>query len=87
MNSFMVRVVDGARSFRDKVAGVGLALAMAFGVGVASLPAPAYAALTLDSTAILADVATCVAFITAVGLGVLGLIFVAKAIRWARRAG
>lgn len=47
----------------------------------------AHAAITLDSTEILADIATVVTFIGAVGLGVLGMVYAAKAYKWARRAG
>jgi len=56
-------------------------------VSMVAFAGSSHAALTLDSTAILADIATCVGFITVVGLAVLGMIYVAKAIRWARKAG
>lgn len=56
-------------------------------VAGATVATNASAALTLDSASILTDIATCVAFITAVGLAVLGMIYVAKALKWARKAG
>lgn len=64
-----------------------MAMVFALVVAVSALPFNAHAALTLDSTAIMADIATAAAFITTVGLAVLGLVFTAKAIRYARRAG
>lgn len=58
-------------------------LAMVAALAVASTSANA--ALALDSASVLADIATCVAFITAIGLAVIGLHYVAKAIGWARK--
>lgn len=75
------------RLVKEKAAAVAMAVIGSFGMGAAMLPGNAHAALTLDSTAILADIATAATFITAVGLAVLGLVFVAKVIKYARRAG
>lgn len=36
---------------------------------------------------VLGYVATTVAFITAIGIAVLGLVMIAKAVKWARKAG
>lgn len=73
------RVADKARSLKAAV--------LAFFVPATLVATNAHAALTLDSAAILADVATVVAFITTVGLAILGLVYVAKAIGWAKKAG
>lgn len=68
---------------RNKLAGLAL-----FGTAlVAGSIQPAAAALTLDPSTIIADIATVVTFISTVGLAVLGMVFVAKGIKWARRAG
>jgi len=63
-----------------RVAAVGL---------MALVPALAFAQATpqFDPAPTLAIVADAVAFITAVGLAVLGLIMIAKGIRWVRKAG
>lgn len=64
-----------------RVAAVGavvLVPALAFAQG----PAP-----TFDPAPTLAIVADAVDFITTVGLAVLGLIMIAKGIRWVRKAG
>lgn len=45
------------------------------------------ATLPLPTADVLAYVAACVAFITVVGGAVLGMIYLAKGIRWARKAG
>lgn len=57
---------------------------------VALVPALAFAQAAtpqFDPAPTLAIVADAVAFITAVGLAVLGLIMIAKGIRWVRKAG
>lgn len=61
--------------------------AVAFGSAASLLAMNAHAALTLDNTAILADIATVVGFITAVGLAILGMVYVAKSLKWAKSAG
>lgn len=70
------------------------ALALAGAVGVASaasmVPSDAHAlagGLTAAQTNVLSYVALTIAFIVAVGGAVLGLIMVARAIKWARKAG
>jgi len=63
------------------------ALATAGTVGVLSLPMIASATVTIDPTEVLATVAEAVAFITAVGLAVLSMTYVARGIKWARKAG
>lgn len=81
---FCRRVSGFVATAVEKVKGAAFAVAAAFGLAVAAAPPSAHAALTLDSTAILADVATVVTFVTAVGLAVLGLMYIIKAIKWAR---
>lgn len=71
----------------EKAKGAALAAVGAVGTAVALAPTSAHAALTLDTTSILADIATVVAFITTVGLAILGLVYVAKSIGWAKKAG
>lgn len=67
-------------------------------VSAAVLPAslmfvgPAFAqgsgsGLSFDSAEVLAIVTSATVFITTVGLAVLGLLMVAKGIKWARKAG
>lgn len=51
----------------------------------ALITSPAFAAI--DTTGALAQVDDATDFVTTVGLAVLGLIFVVKGIRWARKAG
>ena len=63
------------------------AVLFSFLVAMTLVAMNAQAALTLDSAAILADVATVVGFITTVGLAILGLVYVAKVIGWAKKAG
>jgi hypothetical protein len=43
--------------------------------------------LAAAQTDVLGYVATTVAFITAIGIAVLGLVMIAKAVKWARKAG
>lgn len=59
-------------------------------LSVALVPALAFAQApppTFDPAPTLAIVADAVDFITTVGLAVLGLIMIAKGIRWVRKAG
>lgn len=58
-----------------------LALAMFAALSMAATSANA--ALTMDSAAVLADIAIVVAFVTAIGVGVIGLKYVKKAFAWA----
>lgn len=48
---------------------------------------PAFAQVTFDTTEVIGIVDSATAFITTVGLAVLGLLMVAKGIKWARKAG
>jgi hypothetical protein len=58
---------------------------MALLMALAVLPAQAFAAVTLPSADILADIALVVAFITAIGGAIVGLHYVAKAFGWAKK--
>ena len=51
----------------------------------AVVTSPVFAAI--DTTDAIAEVDNAKTFITAVGLAVLSMIFVAKGVRWARKAG
>lgn len=51
------------------------------------VPGLALAQTGIDTTEALAAVADAKTFITTVGIAVLAMIFVAKGIKWARRAG
>lgn len=62
--------------------------AMVFSALVASNQAFALAAgLTTAESTILGYVTATLAFIVAIGIAVLGLVMVAKAVKWARKAG
>lgn len=87
VGAVMAAAVNMGKAIKNKVEGAALAVFGAFGLAASMTPGKAHAALTLDSAAILADIATAAAFITLVGLAVLGLVFTAKAIKYARRAG
>lgn len=87
MRKFLQMVGSKVSAARAVIVKGAFAVLGSFGMAAAMLPAPAHAALTLDSASILADIATAGTFITVVGLAVLGLVFVAKAIKYARRAG
>lgn len=76
-----MKVVSMWRRFRAKVGGLAL-VALVPGFALAqSTP------VTFDPTSTLAIVDSAVAFISTVGIAVLGLIMLAKGIRWVRRAG
>lgn len=66
------------------------ALLVSIVLALATLPGFALAGgggISLPTSEVLAHVATVTAFIVAIGAAVLGFIFVAKAFRWARKAG
>jgi hypothetical protein len=65
---------------------IGSALAV---VAFAAAPAAFAAGLDLSSaqTEVLGYVTATIAFIVAVGTAVLGLVMIAKAVKWARKAG
>lgn len=69
--------------FKGFAASLSLALLTAF----ALLPGMAFAQIELPTADVLADIVLIVAFITAVGAAVLGLIYVAKGFNWAKKAG
>ncbi len=52
-----------------------------------AMVSPASATVTIDPTDTLAIVTEANAFIVAVGLAVLGLVYTARGIKWARKAG
>ena len=84
----MIReLYNRARECASDLARRGKAAVVAFGTAGSMVAMNAQAALTLDSTAILADIATVVGFITTVGLAILGLVYTAKALGWAKKAG
>lgn len=75
-----MKYYNAVRRFGAKVVGTASALALIPSVALAQT-------VTLDPTDTLALVDEAVAFISAVGLAVLGLIMLAKGIKWVRRAG
>lgn len=78
---FEMKGVSMWRRFGAKVGGLAL-VALVPGFALAqSTP------VTFDPASTLAIVDSAIAFITAVGMAVLGLIMLAKGIRWVRRAG
>lgn len=78
--------MNAVSRFTGKWSLAALVLAMA-AVSVVA-PSTAFAqTVTFDPTDTLALVDDAIAFITAVGLAVLGLIMLAKGIKWVRKAG
>lgn len=73
--------VSKVRQFGVKAGGLAL-VALVPGFALAQS-----APVTFDPASTLAIVNSAVAFITAVGMAVLGLIMLAKGLRWVRRAG
>ena len=69
-----------------KAATVGALTAASLVVSNAAFAAGGFS-LAATQSEVLGYVATAVAFITAIGIAVLGLVMIAKAIRWARKAG
>lgn len=76
-------------SIRNKFAGLkAVATAAIVGSLFAANNAMAFTAgLTSAQTTVLGYVTATLAFIVAVGVAVLGLVMVAKAVKWARKAG
>lgn len=76
-------------NIRNKLSALSLAVVGAMASAVA-LPSAAFAQATgidFDTTEVLGIVDDATAFIVTVGLAVLGLLMVAKGIKWARKAG
>jgi len=53
----------------------------------AAMAAPGGFNLAASQTEVLGYVTTTIAFIVAIGTAVLGLVMIAKAVKWARKAG
>jgi hypothetical protein len=65
----------------------GMSLAFVGGLALLGASGAHADAIAFDTTDILANVQAAVTFITTVGLAVLAMLFVAKGIKWVRKAG
>ena len=75
-------------NIRNKLSALSLAFVGAMASAVARPSAAcAQATIDFDTTEVLGIVDEATAFIVAVGLAVLGILMVAKGVKWARKAG